>query len=174
MLERIRKKDGDAIRRLYAEYAPKLMAICHRYVPDRADAEDVLQESFIRIVDKIGTYRERGQGSFEAWMSRIAVNVSIDWLRKRKRLDVVPLQGNQENIIDEEEEPSYEGLSQEEIQAAIRTLPDGYRTVLNLYVFEDKSHREIASLLGISERTSASQLHRARNYLWEILKAKQK
>lgn len=173
MLERIRKKDGDAIRRLYAEYAPKLMAICHRYVPERADAEDVLQESFIRIIDKIGTYRNRGEGTFEAWMARIAVNVSIDWLRKRKRLDVEPLQENQENIVDEEE-PSYDSLSQEEIQAAIRSLPDGYRTVLNLYVFEDKSHREIASLLGISERTSASQLHRARNYLWKLLKAKKK
>lgn len=169
--EKIRDRDGDAIRRLYEEYAPRLMAICHRYIPDKAEAEDVLQESFLRIVDKAGTFRDRDNGKFEAWMTRIVVNASIDWLREKKRLAAEPLK---DDFSQEEQEPPYDRFSQEDIQAAIRALPDGYRTVLNLYVFEDKSHREIASLLGISVKTSTSQLHRARNLLWKLLKAKQK
>lgn len=168
LLERLRKGDRDAQRRLYERFAPMMMAICHRYIPDRDCAEDVVQECFIKVFGKIGDFEPKGNGSLSAWLSRIAVNGAISWLRERKRMGMEPLT---ELEITEEEEPSYQGLSQADIQAAIRSLPDGYRLVLNMYVFERMSHAEIAAELGITEGTSASQLHRARNLLWKKLKS---
>jgi len=169
LLERIRKKDGAAMRRLFDVYAPMLMGLANRYIPDKDDAQDVLQTSFISIFDKIGRFVYQGPGSLQAWMSRITTNACISWLRKRKRLRFAPLP---DDLIDESslEEPEYDTLSQDVIYDAIRCLPDGYRTVLNLYVFEDLSHKEIAQLLGITEGTSASQLHRARALLSKKLK----
>lgn len=169
LLERIRKKDDAAMRRLFDACAPVLMSLTLRYIPDKADAQDVLQTSFISIFDKIDRFVYQGPGSLQAWMSRITTNACISWLRKKKRLLFAPLP---EDLIDESslEEPDYEALSQEVIYDAIRSLPDGYRTVLNLYVFEDLSHKEIASLLGITQGTSASQLHRAKALLSKKLK----
>ena len=171
LLEKIRKKDGAAMRRLFDSCAPMLMGLANRYIPDRADAQDVLQTSLISIFDIIDRFEYQGPGSLQAWMSRITANACISWLRHRKRLRFSPLP---DNLIDESslEEPEYDSLTQEVIHDAIRSLPDGYRTVLNLYVFEDLSHKEIAALLGITEGTSASQLHRAKAMLWKLLKTK--
>lgn len=171
LLERIRKKEGAAMRRLFDGYAPVLMGLANRYIPDKDDAKDVLQTSFISIFDKIDRFVYQGPGSLQAWMSRITTNACLSWLRKKKRLMFAPLP---EDLIDESslEEPEYDALPQEVIYDAIRSLPDGYRTVLNLYVFEDLSHKEIASLLGITEGTSASQLHRAKALLSKKLKMK--
>lgn len=169
LLERIREKDGAAMRRLFDCCAPMLMSLANRYIPDKDDAQDVLQTSFISIFDKIDRFVYQGPGSLQAWMGRITTNACISWLRKKKRLMFAPLP---EDLIDESslEEPEYDALSQGVIYDAIRSLPDGYRTVLNLYVFEDLSHKEIAALLGISDGTSASQLHRARALLSKKLK----
>ena len=169
LLERIRKKDSAAMRRLFDGCAPMLMALANRYIPDRDDAQDVLQTSFITVFDKIDRFVYQGPGSLQAWMCRITTNACISWLRKKKRLRFAPLT---EDLIDESslEDPEYETVSQKAIFDAIRSLPDGYRTVLNLYVFEDLSHKEIASLLGITEGTSASQLHRAKALLSKKLK----
>lgn len=169
LLEKIRKKDGAAMRRLFDGCAPVLMSLANRYIPDKDDAQDVLQTSFISIFDKIDRFVYQGPGSLQAWMSRITTNACISWLRKKKRLMFAPLP---EDLIDESslEEPEYDAISQDVIYDAIRSLPDGYRTVLNLYVFEDLSHKEIASLLGITEGTSASQLHRAKAMLSKKLK----
>ena len=169
LLEGIRKKDGAAMRRLFDVCAPMLMSLANRYIPDKDDAQDVLQTSFISIFDKVNRFVYQGPGSFQAWMNRITTNACISWLRKKKRLRFAPMP---EDLMDESslEEPGHEALSQEVIYNAIRSLPDGYRTVLNLYVFEDLSHKEIAALLGITEGTSASQLHRAKAMLGKILK----
>ena len=169
LLEKIRKKDGAAMRRLFDGCAPMLMSLANRYIPDKDDAQDVLQTSFISIFDKIDRFVYQGPGSLQAWMSRITTNACISWLRKKKRLTFASLP---DDLIDESslEEPEYDALSQDAIYDAIRSLPDGYRTVLNLYVFEDLSHKEIATLLGITEGTSASQLHRAKAMLSKKLK----
>lgn len=169
LLNGIHRGDSAAMRRLFDRCAPVLMGLVNRYIPDKEDAQDVLQTSFITIFDKIDRFEYQGPGSLLAWMRRITTNASISWLRRRKRLSFASLP---EDIIDEStrEEPEYDALSQEVIHKAIRSLPDGYRTVLNLYVFEDYSHREIAALLGITEGTSASQLHRAKAMLWKKLK----
>ena len=169
LLESIRRKDSAAMRRLFDLYAPMLMSLASRYIPNKADAQDVLQTSFITIFDKMDRFQYQGPGSLLAWMRRITANASISWLRQRKRLRFAPLP---DELPDEAslEEPEYETLTQEAIHTAICSLPDGYRTVLNLYVFEDLSHKEIAELLGITEGTSASQLHRAKAMLWKKLK----
>ena len=169
LLEKIRKRDGAAMRRLFDGCAPLLMGLVSRYIPDKDDAQDVLQTSFISIFANIDRFEYQGPGSLQAWMSRITTNACISWLRKRKRLKFAPLS---DDLIDESslEEPEYDALSQDVIFEAIRSLPDGYRTVLNLYVFEDLSHKEIAALLGITEGTSASQLHRAKAMLSKKLK----
>lgn len=171
LLEKIRKKDGAAMRRLFDGCAPVLMGLVSRYIPDKDDAQDVLQTSFISIFDNIDRFVYHGPGSLQAWMGRITTNACISWLRKKKRLKFAPLP---DDMIDESslEEPEYDALSQDIILDAIRSLPDGYRTVLNLYVFEDLSHKEIANMLGITEGTSASQLHRAKAMLSKTLKTK--
>ena len=170
MLENIRKGDDAAMRRLFDECAPSLLTLTNRYIPDINDAQDVLQTSFITIFKKIDRFEYQGPGSLTAWMRRIASNAAISWLRRKNRISFAPIT---EDITEEtpDEEPDYTAWSQEAIYKAIQSLPDGYRTVLNLYVFENKSHREIAGLLGISEGTSASQLHRAKVKLWNILKS---
>ena len=169
LLEDIRKGDDAATRRLFDECAPSLMSLTNRYIPDRDDAKDVLQTCFITIYKKVDRFEYQGPGSLMAWMKRIATNAAISWLRRQNRLSFIPLTDDlTEDTRDEE--PNYTAWSQETIYAAIQSLPDGYRTVLNLYVFENRSHREIAGILGISEGTSASQLHRAKVKLWKILK----
>ena len=159
------------MRRLYDRCAPMLMGIASRYIPDHSDAQDVLQASFISIFKKLDKFEYRGPGSLIGWMKRIAANTSINWLRQNKRLRFASLS---EDLIDESgtEETPFRSVSQDDVFNAIRALPDGYRTVLNLYVFEDLSHKEIAALLGISEGTSASQLHRAKALLWKMIKSK--
>lgn len=157
------------MRRLFDAYAPMLMTLAGRYIPDRNDVQDVVQTSFISIFKHFNTFYYRGPGSLVAWMRRITVHTALSWLRKQKRLHFVPLL---DTLSDENsgEDPEYKSISQETLYDAIRSLPDGYRTVLNLYVFENLNHKEIGSLLGISEGTSASQLHRAKALLFKKLK----
>lgn len=146
---------------LVRRYASMLMAVCLRYVPDRPTAQDLVQESFLRIFEHIDDYRNTG--SFEAWMRRIAARLALQWLNKshvRRELypEIFPEQ--------EPEEPEVEyQFDTEEILAAVQALPDGFRTVFNLNVMEGYSHREIAEMLHITESTSRSQLLRARQLL---------
>ena len=154
----VRSKDPDGIRCFYNRYAGYLTAVCSRYLTSKADVEDTLQESFLLMIDHMGRFEYRGAGSLKAWASRIVVNQSLKALRKSGRLTYV------EDLPDMEEE---EGFSLPDIppgviQEMIRSLPDGYRTVFNLFVFEKKSHKEIAALLGIKEKSSSASLARAR------------
>ena len=168
LAELIRRGDNAAMREFCSLYVPHLKAICTRYVTDSDDASDVLQETLISIVTHISDFHYLGQGSLKAWATRIAVNESLNYIRRNRRQELTL----QEQYIDdraEEEDPPIEDIPPEVIQQMVKQLPTGYRTVFNLYVFEDKSHQEIAQLLGISVNTSTSQLHKAKNLLAQMI-----
>lgn len=165
MLSRLRAGSESAARDFYRAYSGFLYALCCRYVADDDAAKDVLQDCIIKILDGIGRFEYRGPGSLLAWAKRIAVNVSISYLRRRPPEE--PLESWQDVA---EEEPDVSAVPAELIHRMIRELPQGYRMVFNLFVLEGKSHKEIASMLGIKEDSSASQFHRAKALLAKKLK----
>lgn len=157
-----------AMKELYDCYVGFLTAVVARYIPDEDDMKDVLQNGFVKIFTTINKFQYRGVGSLKAWMTRIVVNESLDWIatNKQGRQQFDEFTGiNEESVINEYEEPNVDDIPMPAILEMIRHLPTGYRSVFNLYVFEGKSHREIAKLLNIKEDTSASQLHRAKAML---------
>ncbi|MFH1160375.1 MAG: RNA polymerase sigma factor [bacterium] len=154
---------------LYQYFAPPMLSLCMRYCRNREEAEDVLQEGFVKIFQKISTFRQ--SGSLEGWVRRIMINQAINHLKARKLvfLDTDPERLG-EWIPDEKESDQAEELySPDEMTRAIQELPPGYKVVFNLYVFEGYSHKEIADKLNISKNTSKSQLSRARSYLRRLL-----
>jgi RNA polymerase sigma-70 factor (ECF subfamily) len=170
LAELIRRGDNAAMREFCSLYVPHLKAVCTRYVTDSEDASDVLQETLISIVTHISDFHYLGQGSLKAWATRIAVNESLNYIRRNRRHDLTLQEQYIDDIAEEEEEdPPIEDIPPEVIQQMVRQLPTGYRTVFNLYVFEDKSHQEIAQLLGTSVKTSISQLHKAKNLLAQMI-----
>ena len=162
ILDLFRRGDSSAMDVLYACYADYLTGVCYRYITNDEDLKDVLQESFIKIFTQISSFEYRGSGSLQAWMTRIAVNESLQLLRRRKN---DPLLFDTELPDLPDEDPDTDELTPEVLVRLLRKLPEGYRTVLNLYVIEGKSHKEIAELLHIKPDSSASQLHRAKNML---------
>lgn len=168
IVDLFRRGDVSAMDVLYAEYANYLTAVCARYISDDDDVKDILQEAFIKIFTTIDTFDYRGTGSLKAWMGRIVVNESLQWLRLRKRSPFDRMEADPPDLPDDD--PETEDLSSDELTQLIRQLPEGYRAVLNLYVVEGKSHKEIAQLLGIKPDSSASQLHRAKSMLARIIK----
>ena len=155
------KQKPQAQRELYQLFAPKMMALCYRYARDEANAEDILQEGFIKIFQKINKYDDRG--SFEGWVRRIMVNTAIDHIRKQKHqqneveINEVISEDVSENVLDK--------LEAEHLFEVIQQLPTGYRLVFNLYAIEGYSHKEIGEQLNITESTSRSQYTRARAML---------
>lgn len=154
------------MRQFYERYADYLTAVCSRYIPEKADAKDVLQESFVKMFGALDAFEYRGEGSLKAWTSRIVVNTALKSLRKSGRLRYMEKLPE----LPEESEPEVDRVPAPVLQQFIQALPDGYRTVFNLFVFEKKSHREIAALLGIKEDSSASQFFRARALLARKIK----
>lgn len=150
---------------LYKRFAPKMYGVCLRYASNAEEAEDILQEGFIKVYSKIGSFRR--EGSFEGWVRRIFVNTAIEQFRKKVYLQP----------ITEVQEDSYEGkylsvldkLSEKDIIQLVQQLSPGYRTVFNMYVVEGYTHRQISELLGISEGTSKSQLSRAKTILQDLV-----
>jgi RNA polymerase sigma-70 factor (ECF subfamily) len=169
LAELIRRGDNAAMRVFCSLYVSHLKAICTRYVTDSEDASDVLQETLISIVTHISDFHYLGQGSLKAWATRIAVNESLNYIRRNRRQELTLQEQYIDDIAEEEEDPPIEDIPPEVIQQMVRQLPTGYRTVFNLYVFEDKSHQEIAQLLGTSVKTSISQLHKAKNLLSQMI-----
>lgn len=171
LIKKAISRDSGAIEALYDTYAPKLLAICFRYTGNREDAEDILHDGFIKIIRNIHTFKITSAGTFEAWMKRIMVNTALNMLRARikeqKNVDIDPLidRLNFSDQDDADHDASYHMIDQDQILTWICDLPIGYRTVFNMYVFEQYGHREIAELLGISENTSKSQLLKARGLL---------
>jgi RNA polymerase sigma-70 factor, ECF subfamily len=160
-----------AIEALYNRYAPVLLSLCLRYMGNIADAEDTLHDGFIKIINNINKFRGGQGSSLEAWMKKIMVNTALNSIRSHNKEKLIVDQGTMiENIsIPQEEEQEYQeilsDLGKETIMEMVCQLPVGYRTVFNLYVFEEYSHREIAESLKISENTSKSQLSKARALL---------
>lgn len=154
-----------AMKRFYDDYAGYLTAVSARYISNRDDIKDVLQDSFLKIFNAIHMFEYRGEGSLRAWASRIVANESLRHLSANEKMQFISLPEEELLLAAEEPEPDFDDIPVTVIQEMIRTLPPGYRTVFNLYVFEQKSHREIASMLHIAESSSASQLHRAKAIL---------
>ena len=170
LLQLVRKDDSSAKKDLYHQYIPYLTAVCSRYIIAEADLKDVLQDSFIKIFTSLDKFEYRGVGSLKAWMARIVVNESLKHLKKNKQYDFVQHQWELPDVTNEEvDAPDIDDIPAHVIQEMIRQLPAGYRTVFNLYVFEDKSHKEIASILDIKENTSASQYYKAKKKLAEMI-----
>jgi len=164
LVERIRKKDQRAMSQLYQQHIGWLSSVCYRYVPAENDVKDVLQNSFVKIFTAIPKVEYRGEESFKAWMKRVVVNEALHFLNRQKQLLFVEQDVSMQQIADDEPQ-EVERLSPDELHQLISQLPDGYRTVVNLYVFEGYSHRKIAELLGIKETTSATQLFYAKRLL---------
>lgn len=145
------------------------MILCLRYVTIAEDAQETLMDGFVQAFRNIGSFEYRGPGSLRAWLKKIMVNQCLMRLRKRKQYFI------DADLVSEHpaaayDDPIPERMSASELMKIIHTLPDGYRTVFNLFVFEEMGHREIAALLGISENTSKSQLHKARQLLQQKIK----
>lgn len=163
LLGLVRQGNAMAMRRLYSTYIRYLAAICSRYVVNNEDVKDVLQDSFIKIFSNIASFEYKGKGSLKGWITRIVVNESLKFLQRDNRFEFVEISEHKHDQPDEE--PDVETLPSSVLFNLIRELPDGYRAIFNLYVIENKSHKEIAKLLDIKESTSASQLHRAKSLL---------
>ena len=170
LVERIRQKDQRAMSQLYQMYIRELSSVCYRYVPSEADAKDVLQNSFVNIFKSIPTLDYRGEAAFRMWMKKVVVNEALHFLKERRmlksklgmRVVEVDMEVASEPMTSDNEPVEAESLTPEVLHQLISELPDGCRTVLNLYVFEGYSHKQIAELLNVSERTSASQLYYAK------------
>lgn len=152
------------MKALYDRYAGFLTAVCSRYIENKEDVKDLMQDSFIRIFSSIRSFEYRGEGSLKAWMSRIVINNTLKYIRDNIQKGMISIDEDIPDVPDEEI-PEISEIPPSVIQEMIRRLPEGYRTVFNLFVFEGKSHKEIAMLLGIKENSSASQLHRAKALL---------
>ena len=163
--------DGDntATECIYRKHVRYLSALCSRYITEDEDIRDVLQESFIKIFTSLDRFRYRGEGSLKAWMAKITLNETLKFVRNNSRLPIDSIDDKDMNIADGDSMET-EDIPTDVLHQFIRELPDGYRTVFNLYVIDDKSHKEIAQLLGIKQNTSASQLHKAKSMLAQKIK----
>ena len=157
-------------KELYDMYAPKMFAICLRYTKNQMDAEDTLQEGFVKLYNNL--HRFRGEGSFDGWVRRIFVNTAIEHIRK-KNLNITNGEGL-ENSIADKRKSALDNLYEKDIIKTSMKLSEGYRTVFNLYAVEGFSHKEIANHLGITESTSKSQFSRAKAILRNVINNKAK
>lgn len=165
LLQQIVRGNTVAMKEFYDIYAEYLTTVCSRYISNEEDVKDILQESFIKIFKAMKKFEYKGEGSLKAWSVRIVVNEALKHIKENQKLKVTNLPNWDLPDMTDNQEPDCEDIPTSEILEMIRALPIGYRTVFNLYVFEKKSHKEIASILGIGENSSASQLHRAKNLL---------
>jgi RNA polymerase sigma factor (sigma-70 family) len=151
---------------LYNRFSPRMYAVCLRYAANAEEAQDILQEGFIKIFKKLDSFR--GEGSFEGWIRRIFVNTAIEHFRRKRYL--TPVTEKEENTIEGKYTSALDDLAAKDIMALVQELSPGYRTVFNMYVVEGYSHKEIADMLGISEGTSKSQLSRAKVILQNMVR----
>ena len=170
LIKGCRKGKRQAQQQVYETYSPKMFAVCLRYVRHQFDAEEVMTNGFLKVFSKIDQFKE--EGSFEGWIRRIMVNEALNHLRKNK------MQQSEVDIENTREVAEYaeaeSNLNAEDLMKCVNQLPDGYRTVFNLYAIEGYSHKEIAEQLGISTNTSKSQLSRARVLLQKYVLEQEK
>lgn len=154
------------MKELYDSYAPKMFGVCLRYAKNQMEAEDILQDAFIKVFSNL--HRFKFQGSFEGWLRRTIVNTAINNYKKNlkhaREMDINDIEAE-----NQKEEKVLDRMSADEILAIVQTLPEGYRVVFNLNVLEGYTHKMIGEMLDISENTSKSQLLRAKRLLREKL-----
>lgn len=165
LLEKMICGDMSAMKEFFDTYSGCLTAVCSRYISNQDDVKDVLQDSFIKILKSIKQFEYRGTGSLRAWSSRIVVNESLKFLKENEKMNLVSTTSCDLPDVTDDDDADFDDVPTSTIMSMIRSLPPGYRTVFNLFIFEEKSHKEIAAILNISENTSASQLHRAKSML---------
>lgn len=163
------QRDRMAMDELYRRYAVRVNALCRRYVGDDDDAKDLMLETLIQALDKIDSYHYTGEGSLYAWISRIAINKSINQI-KRQRWRMVHMDLWTQDNIPEPTEDEMVAIPKEKLREWIAGLPDLRRTVFNLYCIDGYSHKDISKMLGISETGSTSILAKARKQLKEKIK----
>jgi len=168
LVKRLQEGDKTAAREFYTRYGGSLAGVCVRYIADEEDVKDVIQNALVHIFSHITDFKYRGNGSLEAWVVRIAVNESLKFLRTKDQHEL--LQPGYDVIDDSYDDLSVCDIPSDILRKMLNRLPTGYRTVLNLYVFEGKSHQEIARLLGIKKDSSASQLLRAKSMLAQMIR----
>ncbi len=162
-------RDGDAAcqRLLYDTFQSKMLGVCMRYFPDKMEAQDVLQDGFIKVFKNIDSFEEKG--SLEGWIRRIMVNTALEQIRKEARKGQ-KVSFENESLLIVEPEIASDQMEANDILKFVQALPTGYRAIFNLFAIEGYSHNEIAEQLNISVNTSYSQYHRARALLQKILK----
>ena len=165
LLDAIWGGERAAMRRLYDRYSGYAMAIGLRYVPNRDEMRDVLQDSFVKIITGISRFDYRGEGSLKSWVSRIVANRAIDYVKEHERLHFT--EEMPDDVI--APEPDVGEVPPDVLDGMIGLLPANYRVVLNLFVFEQLSHREISQQLGISEQNSAMLFYRAKKMLQKMM-----
>ena len=170
LIARCRTGDREAHYQLYKLYSRAMFNVGYRITKSEEEAEDVLQEAFVSAFRNLDRYR--GDSTFGAWLKRIVINKAINVLQKKKH-EMLPDDHDQWDVADEEPIAEYrEDLTVDRVKKAIEQLPDGYRTVLSLYLLEGYDHQEIGEIMGITESTSKSQLNRAKNKLKDLLEGK--
>lgn len=156
------KEDKVCQRELYKKYAGKMMVVCMRYSNNRMEAEDILQDGFMKIFDSIGKFKQ--EGSLEGWIRRIIVNVALNKIRVNNKMHFEEISSKSEIIVNDDSSV-VEKLSEQDLLNIINKLPNGYKYVFNMYAIEGYTHKEIAESLGIEEASSRSQYSKAKKYL---------
>lgn len=171
LVQGCKRGDDVARRQLYERYAGKMMAICMRYMGNREEAEDLLHDGYIKLYGSFDKFEWQGEGTLPAWMARVMANLALQRLRKTDVMSQAVELENTAELRDDvdrpDEGPDIETIPKKVLMQFIEELPPGYRTVFNMYVFEGKNHIEIGKELGINNKSSASQLVRARAILKE-------
>jgi len=158
-------EERSAQKMLYDMYSPKMYYVCLRYARHELEAQDMLQDGFVKVFDKIASFKNNG--SFEGWIRRIVVNTSLNHCRKRSfKQEQIGIEDYQDKVVDSK---AISQLGEKELLALIQKLPDGYKMVFNLYVIEGYSHKEIGDMLSVTESTSRSQLAKARKWMQNVL-----
>ena len=174
LVEGCRRGDDKARRQLYERYAGKMMAICMRYMGNRQEAEDLLHDGYIKLYASFDKFEWQGEGSLTAWMGRVMANMALQQIRKNDVMSQTVELENTAELRDDVDRPDtgpdIETIPKKVLMQFIEELPVGYRTVFNMYVFEGKNHIEIGKALGINNKSSASQLVRARAILMQKVK----
>ncbi len=169
VVEQCKANDRKAQLQLYNQYCSGMFYVAMRFVKNTNDAEDIIQESFIKAFQKIHQFK--GDVSFGAWLKRIVINKSIDFLKSKKER-LVPLDENYMQVVEDEDWTVEDGISLEEVKLAMEQLPEKYKYVVMMFLLEGYDHREISKVLGLSETACRTRLLRGKGFLKELLKKK--
>ena len=162
--------DRASQKALYDRLAPRMFPVCIRYIGDRVQAEDILQDGFITLFSKLKDFK--GEGSFEGWARRIFVTTALMSLRKKDALKMSE-ELDAARTMTAQTASQTQNIGYKELMALVMSMPPGFRTVFNMYSLEGYSHKEIGEMLGISETTSRTQLSRARTWLQNKIKERE-